>query len=280
MCSQSGKSGEITTPAGDGAGLTAQVAITRIKAGERTDETDEVAREFSVLVLVDGRDVCRLQCSPAQFEELALGFLCTAGLVRPDAGRTETHCEVSDTEARVDAHLGLSDADIQLLRNNLVAGTGCGMGLFNVKGLDPLDCQRRINMFFEIGTAELTEAMRVFQKRSDVYRDTGGGHSAAVAFGGELITFAEDVGRHNAVDKVIGHCLINNVPLGDKIIVSSGRLSLDVVAKGIRAGVPVVVSRSAATEAAVQLARLAKLTLIGFLRGDRMNIYSAEWRVK
>ncbi|MFW6108025.1 MAG: formate dehydrogenase accessory sulfurtransferase FdhD [bacterium] len=280
MCGQSRQAGAPEPPTQEGAGLTARVAVTRVRADRRAKETDEVAREFPLLVSVDGREVCRLQCSPARLEELALGFLHTAGLVPPGAGPPVMSCDVSDSEARVDVRLGTSDEDVERLRRSVAMGTGCGGGLFHVKGLDPLDCERRVNMLFETAAAELSAAMRAFQARSVVYRETGGVHSAGVAAAGELIAFAEDVGRHNAVDKVVGHCLLNGESLDHKVLLSSGRLSLDVVAKAIRADVPVLASRSAPTEAAVRLARAAHLTLVGFLRGDRMNIYSAEWRVQ
>jgi len=260
--------------------LTTILRITRIKAGLPQQDTDEVAREFSLLLEVNGQAICRLQCSPAQFEELARGFLCTAGLLSPDKANAPVSCEILENEARANVQLDLPDGALAQLRENLAVGTGCGLGLFNLKGIDPLDCQRSINLFFKTTHAQLKSAMQEFQKRSDVYRQTGGCHSAAVAAEGVLIAFAEDIGRHNAMDKVIGSCLGRGIPLHDKVAVSTGRLSLDLVAKAIRAGLPLVVSRSAPTDAAVQLARLARLTVVGFLRGDRMNVYSEEWRIR
>ena len=239
-----------------------------------------MARESSLVLLVNGRVLCRLQCSPAQLEELALGFLYTAGLLPPQTRDVPTTCEVRETETLVDVQLGIPDEDVARLRESLVAGTGCGLGLFAAKGLDPLDCGRKIDTSFRVKAAELSEAMQAFQKSSTVYRETGGVHSAAIADGGKLVAFAEDVGRHNAVDKVIGCCLRRGQPLHDKIVLTTGRLSLDLVAKSVRVGLPVAASRSAPTDAAVELARLANLTLAGFVRGGRMNIYTAEWRIE
>ena len=221
-----------------------------------------------------------MQCSPAQFEDLARGFLCTTGLLPLDKASAHISCEMLGDETRADVQLDVPDGTLAQLRENLVAGTGCGLGFFTVKGLDPLDCQRRVNLSFKTTHAELNSVMQEFQKRSDVYRRTGGSHSAGIAAEGALIAFAEDVGRHNAMDKVIGSCLGRGILLHDKVAVSSGRLSLDLVAKAIRAGLPLLASRSAATDAAVQLARLAKLAVVGFLRGDRMNVYSEEWRIQ
>jgi len=238
-----------------------------------------VAREYSLVLLLGGRPLCRLQCSPTQLEELALGFLLTMGLL-PRDGLPPIQTTEQERETLVDVGIDVSDDDIARFREGLTAGTGCGMGLFSVKGFDPLDCGRKIDMSFRIDAAELAESVRAFQKESGAYRDTGGVHSAGVAAGGRLIAFAEDVGRHNAIDKVIGCCVRAGTPMQDKILLSTGRLSLDVAAKAVRAGAPLLASRSAPTDAAVELARLANLTLAGFVRGDRMNIYTAEWRIQ
>ena len=229
---------------------------------------------------MDGRPLCRLQCSPAQFEELALGFLCTAGVLPSEAKDVTMTCETDQAETRLDISLGLAEEELTSLRDSLVAGTGCGLGLFSTKGLDPLECRRKIDLSFRIKAAELQNVMQAFQTRSEAYRETGGVHSAAIADQGRLVAFAEDVGRHNAIDKVIGCCVRAGIPMQDKVVLSTGRLSLDVAAKAIRAGAPLLASRSAPTDAAVELARLANLTLVGFVRGTRMNIYCADWRIE
>ena len=253
--------------------------MTRVEDGRFDRTTDCVVRESSLALLVDGRTLCRLQCTPAQLEELALGFLCTAGVLPPRAGDVPLRREVHEAETRIDVCVGLGDEDLARLQESLVAGTACGSGLFTVKGLDPFDCNRKIDTSLKIGGADLSKAMRAFQKRSEVYRATGGVHSAAVVDGSRLVAFAEDVGRHNAIDKVIGCCLRNGQPLHDKIVLTTGRLSFDLVVKIVRAGLPVVASRSAPTDAAVNLAGLANVTLVGFVRGNRMNVYSALWRI-
>ena len=286
MCGQSAKSqedrpGETAEEAtGPRSGLIASVPVTRRRGGESAQDTDSVIRESSLLLRVDGRPLCRLQCSPAQFEELALGFLCTAGVLPSEAKDVTMTCETDQAETRLDISLGLAEEELTSLRDSLVAGTGCGLGLFSTKGLDPLECRRKIDLSFRIKAAELQNVMQAFQTRSEAYRETGGVHSAAIADQGRLVAFAEDVGRHNAIDKAIGGCLRQGVALHDKVALSTGRLSLDLVAKGVRAGLPLVASRAAPTDAAIELARLANLTLIGFVRGRRMNIYTAEWRVE
>ena len=254
--------------------------IVRRRDSETENVSDPVAREHSLVLSLGGHCLCRLQCSPTQLEELALGFLLTMGMLPPNATEMPIQTTKEKRETLVDVAIDVSDDDVDQFRDGLTAGTGCGMGLFSVKGFDPLDCGRKIDMSFRIGAAELAESVRAFQKESGAYRDTGGVHSAGVAADGALVAFAEDVGRHNAIDKVIGCCVRAGIPMQDKVVLSTGRLSLDVAAKAIRAGAPLLASRSAPTDAAVELARLANLTLVGFVRGTRMNIYCADWRIE
>jgi FdhD protein len=259
--------------------LTTILRITRIKAGLPQQDTDEVAREFSLLLEVNGQAICRLQCSPAQFEELARGFLCTAGLLSPDKANAPVSCEILENEARANVQLDLPDGALAQLRENLAVGTGCGLGLFNLKGIDPLDCQRSINLFFKTTHAQLKSAMQEFQKRSDVYRQTGGCHSAAVAAEGVLIAFAEDIGRHNALDKAIGKCILLEKSTAGLGLAFSGRASFEIVVKAARAGIELIAAVSAPSSLAVEAAERCGITLCGFVRGDRATIYCHESRV-
>jgi FdhD protein len=260
--------------------LAARVPVRRLKGDESLADMDLVAREVSVLLRIGRFDLVRLQCSPDRLEDLAAGFLCSVGFIRAGERMPEILIETGNREAVLNVACEVSEEEILRFRRNLSAGTGCGLALFDFRGADPFDCRRKIDTAFRFGAEALRGAMAEFQRRSVVYRETGGVHAAAVASGNGLEAFAEDVGRHNAVDKAIGFCLKRDVPLGDKALLSTGRLSLDLVSKCVRAGVPVLASRSAPTDAAVELARLSQLTVVGFLRGSRMNIYSSEWRIE
>lgn len=116
--------------------------------------------------------------------------------------------------------------------------------------------------------------------RSKIFKKTGGAHSAAVCNGKDMKFFREDIGRHNALDKIIGRCLLDHINTHDKTIVTSGRISSAVVEKVVHAGFPVLVSRSAPTDRAVQLSEKYGITMIGFARGCDFNVYSNAWRVR
>ncbi|MCX7806280.1 MAG: formate dehydrogenase accessory sulfurtransferase FdhD [Planctomycetota bacterium] len=261
-------------------GLAASVPVFRAKGDGVAADTDPVAREISLLLRVGGRDLCRLQCSPDRMEDLAVGFLCGAGFLQTSGSVVpDVSCRMAGRLAVADVALDVPDEAIARFHRNMTAGTGCGLAPFGAESPDPFDCGRKIDTSFRIRKEALRSAMASFQKMSAVYRETGGVHGAAIADGDRIVAFAEDIGRHNAVDKTTGFCLRRGIPLRDKALLSTGRVSLDLVSKAVRAGVPVAASRSAPTDAAVELAALAQLTLIGFLRGDRMNIYSAQWRL-
>ena len=119
-----------------------------------------------------------------------------------------------------------------------------------------------------------------FNKMSDLFQQTGGVHSGAICSRDAILLFHEDIGRHNAVDKLIGEALSRQISLADKILLTSGRLSSEILLKAARQSIPVIVSRSAPTALAVELAARVNITLIGFARGNRMNVYAGDARVE
>jgi FdhD protein len=121
--------------------------------------------------------------------------------------------------------------------------------------------------------------MQELDRRSELHRRTGGVHAAALASPSGILVFREDIGRHNAVDKAVGAWLGREGGFADKILLCSGRLSSEILSKALRCRIPVLVSRSAPTDRGVALARRFNLTLVGFARGRRLNIYSGAERI-
>ena len=125
----------------------------------------------------------------------------------------------------------------------------------------------------------MRELFHLYQKRSDLYNLTGCIHSAAITDGEHILVCAEDIGRHNAVDKVVGYCVLESISLDDKVILVSGRLSSEMATKCARWDIPIVVSRAAPTARAIDIAEKQGITMVGFMRGTRMNIYTHPERI-
>ena len=121
--------------------------------------------------------------------------------------------------------------------------------------------------------------MDEFIQCSPVYKATGGVHSAALCNAGSIIVFSEDIGRHNAIDKIFGQCLLEDMPTEGHLILTSGRVSSEILLKVARRNVPMLVSKAAPTDMGIKLANDLRITLIGFARGKKMNIYANEQRV-
>ncbi len=121
--------------------------------------------------------------------------------------------------------------------------------------------------------------MKEFQQKSSLFRKTGGVHSCALGTTEEIQVFADDIGRHNAVDKVFGECLLKDISTIDKVLLTSGRVSSEILLKVVKRQVPIIISPAAPTDLATDLAQKLNLTVIGFVRGKRMNVYSAAERV-
>ena len=251
----------------------------QVRRGAET-VSDFVAVEEPLEIRVGGHSISVTMRTPGHDFELAAGFLVTEGLVRPaDLGVIE-YCPDSDSNI-VDVKL-IEGApfDPESLRRNFYATSSCGIcGTASIeqvrKHVPPLEGTLKINCkIFSTLPGRLREAQEVFEQ-------TGGLHAAGLFDGeGTPAMVREDVGRHNAVDKVVGAmALREKLPLSDRLLMVSGRASFEIVQKAAVAGIPIVCAVSAPSSLAVDFAREVGLTLVGFLRGERYNIYAGAERV-
>jgi FdhD protein len=250
------------------------LSIIKIDGDRRTEVEDPITPEVPFTVTLNGKELVTLLCSPSDLRELAVGFLFTAGIVRA-AGDVR---DVSIDRMSWAAQVTLSRDYPTDLVFKRVYTAGCGRGVMFYEAADLLH-RTVITSAFSLPPAAIHAALKEFQSRSAEYRLTGGTHSAALGAGGGLLHFMEDIGRHNALDKALGAALMAGTPLDRCAIYSSGRISSEIVLKVLKTGAPIVVTRGAPTDQAVRHARAANLTLVGFARGARMNVYSAPGRI-
>ena len=255
--------------------------------GKLSRKDDYVAAEEPLEIRV-GQDALSVTMrTPGHDIELAAGFLFTEGIVqrREQIHALESPADGGDAASRgnlVQVTLASeSIPDFEKMRRHFFAASSCGIcGKASIEAIR-LRTLRAPSASFRLDAEVLVKLPDALRASQAVFGRTGGLHAAALcSANGELLVVREDIGRHNAVDKVIGWALLENrIPLSETILLVSGRGGFEIVQKAIVAGLPMVASVSAPSSLAVQLARELQLTLIGFLRGRRFVIYSGEDRI-
>jgi FdhD protein len=256
--------------------------------GERRRQ-DSLAAEEPLEIRVAGKPLAVTMRTPGHDVELAHGFLLTEGVIGDKADiRTARYCDSVDDEGRntynvLDVELtpGVPPPDTGVERNFY---TTSSCGVCGKAALDAVKLKTRhspaedATQISPSVLATLPDTMRDEQR---VFSSTGGLHAAALfTADGSLLVVREDIGRHNAVDKVMGWALLNDrVPLAGTVLMVSGRASFELVQKAAMAGVPALAAVSAPSSLAVDLAEEQGITLVGFLRGDSMNVYTKTQRI-
>lgn len=249
--------------------------IIKVTPDGRRDESDVVATEVPVTLMTDDMEIATLMCTPEYLDDLARGFLCTSGLL--DRPEDFLGCEVDPVHWVVRVRLAHGVDPERLNRRAFTSGCGKGVlfgSALEVAGHSPLAAG------FVIAASRVQDLANWFRRYSDLHHATGGVHTVALSEdGAEPTLIRDDVGRHNGADKVVGRALRDGVELSRSILITSGRISSEIVHKAGRAGIPVLISLGAPTHQGVLLARDLNLTLIGFARQARFSIFAAPERI-
>jgi len=268
--------------------VTVRRRISRIDGAQTRPTIDTLAAEEPLEIRVGGEAVAVTMRTPGSDFELAAGFCLSEGLIQdPEQIEAIRYCAGTDPDTGqqtynvVDIALRGGGTVAPNLRRNVYTTSSCGIcGTASIDAIrtsfddihDPVrvspDVLRRL-------PDVMLDAQRVFER-------TGGLHAAArFTVSGELLDLREDVGRHNAVDKLVGHAALSGrLPLTGQILLVSGRVAFEIVQKALRARIPIVAAVSAPTSLAVAAAVAADMTLVGFLRADRMNVYAGGDRIE
>ena len=265
------------------------VNITKIKNGQEIFYEDTVALETEYSLLVNGQKLVRLSCTPENLKELALGRLYTEGLVRNirqirsiqiQEEEQTIYVEISENEKqRTEKESGKNtknEVESSIESREKEPGKTEPIQYRNAETTMPERKQRSEGNRI-VGFSEIFSAAEVFfSQPGELFRETGCAHSCAFWKEREIVCSFEDIGRHNALDKVAGKLLIQEIDPGDGVIFTSGRISADYLRKIIQMGVTTVVSRAAVTEAAVLLAKKYGILLLGFVRNRTGNLYAGQ----
>jgi FdhD protein len=235
------------------------------KSGQLREVTGDVVREQPLTVYVNGEKFITLLCSPTRLDCLVVGYLWVEKVIQSvDEIRRLT---VSEVDGRADVELV---RPVELPKERILT-SGCGGGI--TFRIDPRVIPR-VESGLRVAPARLFERMKDLYLQAVGYRASRGIHGAALADPDRILFMAEDVGRHNAVDKVAGEALLKGVATRDRILLNTGRVSSEMLLKGARLGCPLVVSRTSPTEMAVSLAEQLGVTVVGYLRHDAFNLYA------
>ena len=237
---------------------------------------DEIASELPVKLVLNDEPLVTLLCTPGELEELAVGFLLSEGLLRDR--KSLRKLTVDERSATIRIELSDLPLDYSSFFEKRTISSGCGKGVtftnYRMYADQRIDVQGVL-----LRLADIRSLLKTFRDISSLYKETGGVHSAALSDGKDILFFSEDIGRHNAVDKLIGKAFLQSVPVENKILLTSGRVTSEIMTKAGRNRFPVLISRAAPSCMAISYAEDMGITLVGFARGDRMNIYSWPGRI-
>ncbi|MFC2025178.1 formate dehydrogenase accessory sulfurtransferase FdhD [Chloroflexota bacterium] len=253
-----------------------KIPILRLTKEGATKIEDIVAREFPLTIILNNQELVTLLCSPTNLKYLAVGFLFSEGLLKDKAGIKKILVDEQRGVVRVETEGDEALASEDLFKR--IITSGCGRGASFYSAADAPD-QMKVESRIEISPHEVLSLVSDFQHRSQIYRTTGGVHSAALCDTKGILVFSEDIGRHNAIDKLFGECLLKGTPTDGRVVITSGRISSEILLKVAKRNVPMIISKSAPTDLGVKLANDLGITLLGFVRGKRMNVYTNGWGV-
>ena len=265
-----------------------KINITRIKKGEKKDLQDIVLIESPVDIFINSEPLVNIICLHKDLEELAIGFLFSVGIINSTDDVKEIKTSKLDNNIYITLQnsINLNFDDFNMNPVSRVVDSTCGISMpwreVIEKSLDNVNTKNLLKSkdSIRINSNTIFSAIKKMQISTPLYRETGGCHGAAIFdLDGSLLSVKEDVGRHNAIDKVIGDLLLKKLSFANVFLTSTGRLTADSVLKAIKAKIPIVASFSAAVESGIRLAFAYGITLIGFARGSRMNIYTHPERI-
>jgi len=251
-------------------------SIVRISEEGENDTEGLVTKEFLLTIILNNRELVTLLCSPTDLKYLAVGFLFSEGLLR---GKDEIKKIVVDDGKGLVQVETEEDKEVTsefLLKPLIASGGGKGLSRYNaIAGTSPA----KVKSQTKVSAPEVFALVNEFVQHSQLFKATGGVHSAALCDAKSILVFSDDIGRHNAIDKVFGECILRDIPTDDHMIITSGRVSSEILLKVAKGNIPILISKAAPTNLGVRLADELGITLIGFVRGKRMNIYTNRWRV-
>ncbi|WML35713.1 formate dehydrogenase accessory sulfurtransferase FdhD [Clostridium sp. OS1-26] len=251
--------------------------VIRYDKHEKESSSESMIYEYPLSLFVNEKHIATLLCTHEKLDALVWGFLRTQGIIS-DMNEVESF-ELDEKSGVVKIKLDANN-DKQLRQLLPVGFNEESRADFFSKLVESLNCKAAEDNCLSIDVSKVYELMEENLSYSEAFKQTGGAHCVALSDGEKIVVICEDVARHNAMDKAIGEALMQNISLNDKIIFISGRVSFEMILKVARFGLPIVISKSAPTSLSIELAQKLNITLAGFVRGEKMKIYTCPYRIK
>ncbi len=246
------------------------------RGGKKIEQTQWVIRESPVTLYLNDREIVTLLCAGHHLDELAAGFFYAEGfIVSPD---DILGIDIDEEAGKVNLSAKGEASVTERLWQKRTISSGCAKGSLFYFSLDAL-LSKPVKSDIRITPGQIIDRVEDLNRLSETYRRTHGVHNTALADPDKVILFREDIGRHNAVDMIVGHVFLHGIPLRDKMLITTGRLTSEMLIKAAKVNIPVVVSRNTATSLAVELAGSLGITLIGHARAGKFTVYNGQERI-
>jgi len=249
-------------------GASPDIKYSSFSSGKWASASTAVPMEMALTIYIDNTELVTILCTPSKLNCLVLGFLYSEGII---SGMSDVaSMRVCEEDSLAEVKLSKSGYTPPARRT---LASGCGGGVSFATEMQKVESRLTVK------PGEVFSLMNQLNKRAELYRFCGGVHTSALCNNSNVLVVAEDIGRHNTLDKIVGECLLTKLPTNDKLLLTTGRISSEMLSKAVRMRVPIIVSRSSPTDRSISLARELGITLIGYVRANRLSVYSHEERL-
>ncbi len=249
-------------------GVTPNITCYLFSGEEWRQKTVTVPSEMGLTIFINGQEIATILCTPTKLTHLVLGFMYSEGIIA-DMGDVAS-LRVCEDEPIADVRLTKSEYTPPS-RRTLTSGCGSGVS-FETQA-------PKVDSDLVVTPEEVQALMKQLYQQQNLFQLSGGIHSSALCDRKQILVLAEDIGRHNTLDKIMGECLMRRLPARGHLLITTGRISSEMLLKAARMQAPIVVSRSSPTERAIRLGKELGITVIGYARGDHLSVFSGEERL-
>jgi FdhD protein len=251
--------------------------VLKISIDQQGWEEDEIVTEYPLTIFLNDEEFATIVCTPADLEEMVIGFLAAEGAIKSYSEVKQLTIDEAQGFAYVDLHKETILSQSFYSKRRITSC--CGKSRQSFYFFSDARTAKPVEGTTAVTPEQCMRLMKELQASSDIHRQTGGVHNAALCSPDGVLVQYSDIGRHNALDKIYGRCLREGISTQDKVLVFSGRISSEVLLKAAKIGAGIILSKSAPTDLALQLAEELQITAVGFIRNGKMNVYTEPQRI-